>query len=68
MTTSALDLADIQGDILRAYGNRYSRTSYLFIGVADADKGRTWLGDRMTASPRQCRGTTAGRSRRSTWH
>lgn len=47
MTANALDLADIQGDILRAYGNRYSRTSYLFIGVDDAEKGRRWLRDRI---------------------
>ena len=31
-----IDLADIQGDILRAYGNRYDRTSYVFVGVGDA--------------------------------
>ena len=47
MTEATLDLADIQGDILRAYGNRYGRTSYVFIGVGDGDRGRRWLRDRV---------------------
>ena len=47
MTGPALDLADIQGDILRAYGNRYGRTSYVFIKVGDGDRGRRWLRDRI---------------------
>jgi Dyp-type peroxidase family len=38
-----LELADIQGDILRAYGNSYDRTSYLFVHVPDAASGRAWL-------------------------
>jgi Dyp-type peroxidase family len=38
-----LELADIQGDILRAYGNSYDRTSYLFVHVPDAERGRAWL-------------------------
>ena len=40
-----LDLSDIQGDILRAYGNSYTRTSYLFFHVDDATAGREWLGE-----------------------
>jgi Dyp-type peroxidase family len=47
MTAAALDLADIQGDILRGYGNRYRLTSYIFIGVGDGARGRQWLGDRV---------------------
>jgi Dyp-type peroxidase family len=35
--------ADIQGDILRAYGNNYKRTSYLFAHVDEAAAGRAWL-------------------------
>ena len=41
-----IDLADIQGDILRAYGNRYRWTTYLFVAVHDAAAGRAWLGAR----------------------
>jgi Dyp-type peroxidase family len=47
VTGAGLDLADIQGDILRAYGNRYGRTSYVLIGVGDAAAGRRWLQDRI---------------------
>ncbi len=43
MSTAPIDLADIQGDILRAYGNRYRHTSYMFVGVGDAMRGRAWL-------------------------
>jgi Dyp-type peroxidase family len=43
-STTVLELADIQGDILRAYGNSYERTSYVFVNVADAARGRDWLG------------------------
>ncbi|HEV2815460.1 MAG TPA: hypothetical protein VGW10_19540 [Solirubrobacteraceae bacterium] len=48
-----VDLADIQGDILRAYGNRYARTTYVFVSVPDAAAGRPWLGglvDRVTTA------------------
>jgi Dyp-type peroxidase family len=38
-----IDLADVQGDILRAYGNRYDRTSYVFVGVGDPAAGQAWL-------------------------
>jgi Dyp-type peroxidase family len=52
---SALELADIQGDILRAYGNAYDRTSYVFVGVDDGARGRAWLAERLprvtTAAP-----------------
>jgi Dyp-type peroxidase family len=41
--TARIDFADIQGDILRAHGNSYDRTSYLFLGVDDAGRGRKWL-------------------------
>lgn len=39
-----VDLADVQGDILRAYGNSYDRTSYVFVRVDDSERGRAWLG------------------------
>ena len=42
---TALDLADIQGDILRAYGNAYDCTSYVFVRIDDPQAGRAWLGD-----------------------
>ena len=41
MPTPPIDLADIQGDILQAYGNRYRHTSYIFVGVGDPTRGRT---------------------------
>jgi Dyp-type peroxidase family len=41
---AALDLADIQGDVLRAYGNDYPFTTYLFLRVDDAAAGRAFLG------------------------
>ena len=42
MTDIALD--DIQGDILRAYGNSYVCTTYLFLQVIDAGAAKAWLG------------------------
>ncbi len=42
-----IDYADIQGDILRAYGDSYARTSYVFLTVSDAAAGRAWLGERL---------------------
>jgi len=39
----SIDYADIQGDILRAYGNRYDRTSYVFVAVGDPEHGQAWL-------------------------
>jgi Dyp-type peroxidase family len=41
----AIDYADIQGDILRAYGNRFDRTSYVFVGVGEPKHGQAWLRD-----------------------
>src|SRR5215204_2638343 len=43
MTGPPVDRGDIQGDILRAYGNDYDCTSYVFISVGDAAEGRAWL-------------------------
>jgi len=42
-----IDHADIQGDILRAYGDSYARTSYIFLSVGDAAAGRAWLSERV---------------------
>ncbi|HTN24679.1 MAG TPA: hypothetical protein VL120_11875, partial [Solirubrobacteraceae bacterium] len=42
--TVALDLADIQGDILRAYGNAYDCTTYVFVHVG-GDAAREWFGE-----------------------
>jgi Dyp-type peroxidase family len=39
----SIDLADLQGDILRAYGNDYAHTAYLFFRIDDAGAGRAWL-------------------------
>ena len=47
MATVDIDRADIQGDILEAYGNRYGHTSYLFISFGDPASGRAWLGDQL---------------------
>ena len=42
--TSALDLADIQGDILRAYGNSYDNTSYAFVRMeCQPAQARAWF-------------------------
>jgi Dyp-type peroxidase family len=51
--TAQIDTGDIQGDILRAYGNRYLRTTYVFVRVPEAAAGRAWLGglvDRVTTA------------------
>jgi len=42
-----LDRADIQGDILEAYGNRYLHSSYVFLTVGDEGEGRAWLSERI---------------------
>ena len=47
MAAVDIDRADIQGDILEAYGNRYGHTSYLFISFGDPASGRAWLGDQL---------------------
>jgi Dyp-type peroxidase family len=42
---SELDLAEIQGDILRAYGNAYDCTSYAFVRISgEPAAARAWLG------------------------
>jgi Dyp-type peroxidase family len=49
----SIDFADIQGGILRAYGSRYTHTSYRFLGIGDAERGRAWLrglADRVTTA------------------
>jgi Dyp-type peroxidase family len=43
VTDAPFDLADLQGDILRAYGNAYAHTAYIFFRVDDAGAGRAWL-------------------------
>jgi Dyp-type peroxidase family len=44
VSTVQLDLADIQGDILRAYGNSYDCTSYAFVHISgSAPEAREWF-------------------------
>jgi Dyp-type peroxidase family len=39
-----LELADIQGDILRAYGNAYDHTSYAFVRIGcEPEQARAWF-------------------------
>jgi Dyp-type peroxidase family len=40
---AGLQLTDIQGDILRAYGNDYAYTSYVFFGVDEPRDGQAFL-------------------------
>jgi len=40
---AGLDLADIQGDILRAYGNDYAHTTYVFVRVGEPRAGQAFL-------------------------
>jgi Dyp-type peroxidase family len=50
-----IDLADIQGDILNAYGNSYDRASYMLVHVDRPAAGRAWLGSllgRVTSAER----------------
>ena len=53
----ALALDDIQGDILRAYGNAYDCTAYVFVtlGGGAPETARAWLGGLLdeitTAAP-----------------
>jgi Dyp-type peroxidase family len=42
-----IDLADIQGDILSAYGNEYDRASYTLVHIGQPAGGRTWLGSQL---------------------
>jgi len=57
MTTGAqIDLGDLQGDILRAYGNAYDCTSYAFVRIECApEQARAWfsglIGHVTTAEP-----------------
>ncbi|MGH2841819.1 MAG: Dyp-type peroxidase [Solirubrobacteraceae bacterium] len=51
-----MDLADIQGDILRAYGNDYDCTSYAYVKIdCPPEQARAWFGDLLehvtTAEP-----------------
>ena len=40
----AIDLRDLQGDILRAYGNAYDHTSYAFVHIeCDPAQARAWF-------------------------
>ena len=41
-TDEAIDLAEIQGNILRGYGAKYVR--HLVMEVSDADAARRWIG------------------------
>lgn len=55
-TTTAIDLGDLQGDVLRGYGNRYGHVSYAFVHLGcPAEQARRWLDDVVdhvtTASP-----------------
>ncbi len=44
MATPRIDLGDLQGDILRAYGNAYDHTSYAFVHIGCApEQGRAWF-------------------------
>jgi Dyp-type peroxidase family len=54
--TTSLDLADIQGDILRAYGNDYDNTTYAFVKIdCPPDEAQAWFADLLdhvtTAQP-----------------
>jgi len=56
VTAVKLDLRDIQGDILRAYGNAYDATSYAFVRIdCEPAEARAWfaglLGHVTTAEP-----------------
>ena len=42
-TATQLDLDDIQGDILRAYGNAYDCTTYVFLRVREGGAARDWF-------------------------
>src|SRR3954451_18875395 len=38
-----VDENDLQGNVLRAYGNSFAHAYYLFVHVEDGDGGRRWL-------------------------
>lgn len=55
-STARIDLADIQGDILRAYGNDYDNTSYAFVKIeCPPEQARAWFAELLdhvtTAEP-----------------
>ncbi len=66
MANVDIDRADIQGDILEAYGNRYVHTSYVFISIGDPTSGRAWLGEQLPEVTTAVRWT--GRPPRSTFN
>ena len=44
MAVVRMDLGDIQGDILRAYGNDYDCTSYAFVNIdCEPEQARAWF-------------------------
>jgi len=54
--TPKVDLADLQGDILRAYGNDYDHTTYAFVKIeCPPEQARAWFADLLdhvtTAEP-----------------
>ena len=38
-----IDRSDIQGNVLRAYGNTYPCTAYVFVALGEVAGGRAWL-------------------------
>jgi Dyp-type peroxidase family len=40
-----IDRSDIQGNVLRAYGNTYPCTAYVFVGIGEIAGGRAWLSE-----------------------
>ena len=40
-----VDLRDLQGNVLRAYGTAFAHAAYLFVRVADPAAGRAWLAE-----------------------
>jgi Dyp-type peroxidase family len=47
---AGLYLADIQGDILRGYGNRYEHTGYLFFRIHQAGAARGYLRELLSSA------------------
>jgi Dyp-type peroxidase family len=48
-----IDLRDLQGDILRAYGNDYDHTSYAFVSIdCPPEQAQAWLGGLLYAVTR----------------
>ena len=61
-----IELADLQGDIVRAYGNAYAHTTYVFVGIDDAQSGRAWLRRLLARVTTAAPWTDASPQRRST--